>query len=100
MSVFVDFMASPDCYNPYESYGMCCVGCGCCSDNPLERAKARLALHERLLEGDLHFDVWFDDPELRALQEENVKKNIAWNKERIAKYKAIIAELEVSDDQR
>lgn len=95
---FVDFKAKEDCYNPFESYGMVCVGCGCCSENPLEQAKARLALHERLLEKDIHFDLWFDDPELRAIQEGNVAKSIAWNKEQIAVYKAIISELEGDGD--
>ena len=93
---FVDFMKRENCYNPFESYGMCCVGCGCCSENPLEQAKARLALHERLLEESIHFDLWFGDPELRAIQEGNVAKNIAWNKEQIATYKAIVSELEAS----
>lgn len=95
---FVDFMAKEDCYNPFESYGMICVGCGCCSENPLARAKARLALHERLLDHDNHFALWADDPELRALQQKNVETNIAWNTEHIAVYKAIISELEGDGD--
>ena len=95
---FVDFMAKEDCYNPFESYGMICVGCGCCSEKPLEQAKARLSLHERLLEDDIHFDLWFDDPELRAMQQKNVETNIAWNTEKISVYKAIISELEGDGD--
>lgn len=91
---FVDFMAREDCYNPFESYGMHCVGCGCCSENPLARAKARLALHERLLVENNHFDLWDDDPKLKALQKKNLETNIAWNTERIAAYKAIISKLE------
>ena len=91
---FVDFIKKENCYNPFESYGMCCVGCGCCSENPLVRAKARLALHERLLDENNHFDLWFDDPELRALQKKNLETDIAWNTEQIALYKAIISELE------
>ena len=95
---FVDVMKKENCYNPFESYGMCCVGCGCCSENPLEQAKSRLALHERLLEENIHFDLWFDDPELRAIQEGNVANSIAWNKDRIATYKAIVSELEGGAD--
>lgn len=95
---FVDFMAKEDCYNPFESYGMHCVGCGCCSEKPMERAKARLALHERLLDENIHFDRFFDDPELRALQKKNIEHGIAWNTEQISVYKAIISELEGDGD--
>lgn len=95
---FVDFMTKEDCYNTFESYGIICVGCGCCSEKPLSRAKARLALHERLLDHDNHFDLWDDDPELRALQQKNLETNIAWNTEKISVYKAIISELEGDGD--
>ena len=77
------------CYNFYESYGGTCVRCNCCSPDKLERSKARLALHKRMLEDDEHFSNWFYDcPELMKLQEENVKKNIAWDKKKIATYEA------------
>ena len=92
MSAHIDVGVKKNCYNPFESFGEICVGCGCCSDNKLEAARARLALHERLLEDDKKFDGWAtDDPALLEIQKENVAADISWNNMMIRYYKAIIA---------
>ena len=88
MNGHISTQVKPNCYNFYESYGEICVGCGCCSTNKLERAKARLALHKRILDEDEHFSNWIDDPYLRKQQEKNLKREIALNKELIARYEA------------
>lgn len=93
--IHVDFACSEKCRNPFESYGMICVGCGCCSEDKLTAAKALLALHERLLDEAENFDGWFhDDPELMEIQKKNVAANIEWSEEKIAEYRKIIEELE------
>ena len=88
MSAHISFSASSKCYNLYDSYGMICVGCGCCSTNKQKRLMSRIELHKRLLKEDLEFDQWFDEPEGRKLQEMNVANNIKFHKDYIAKYEA------------
>lgn len=90
MSGYLDCGLKKNCYNPFESYGVICVGCGCCSEDELTAAKARLGLHRRLLAKAEHFDLWFDDPEMKELQKRNVEAIIKWNKEQIAIYQTIV----------
>lgn len=78
MSLFIDRPACKNCYNPFESYGMICVHCGCCSDDEKVRYKARIALHKRLLEVD---------------QENNNTADIEWNRSKIAEYEASLKEV-------
>lgn len=83
-----------ECYNPFESYGEICVGCGCCDTDPEKRALARLALHQRLLKEDEEFDRWWDDdPEWLAVQKRNIANNIEWNKAKIAEYEEEIKKI-------
>lgn len=95
MSIFLDSPAREGCYNQFESYGMICVRCGCCSEDEKVRYTSRIALHKRLLQDDLTFDRWFDDEETRKMQERNVAHNIAWNRERIAEYEAKLEEMQL-----
>ncbi len=81
------------CYNLHDSYGMICVGCGCCSSDKQRRITARLKLNRRKLKEEQEFDRWADDPETRALQEKNVAENIAFFEKEIAKYEAELAKL-------
>ena len=90
MSGYLDCGVKKNCYNPFESYGEICVGCGCCSEDELTAAKARLALHRRLLEELENFNNWFDDPEMRDIQKRNVEASIKWSKEQIAHYQMIV----------
>jgi hypothetical protein len=80
------------CRNPFESYGEICVGCQCCSDDKRTRWQARLDLHQRLLEQDLHFDNWIKG--IIRIQKRNRKSNIVWNNRRIARYKYLLKEVQ------
>lgn len=88
---YIDISAKKNCYATMQSYGEICVGCGCCSSDPLTRTQARIEYHKELLYNDKHFSRWFkDDPELYELQKKNVAANIEWNN---AKLKELRAEL-------
>jgi hypothetical protein len=80
-----------NCYNGFESYGEICVRCGCCSTDKKIRYKARLELHERLLDRSLHFNQWHKG--WIRVQKRNIKKNITWNKYRFAIYKRLLREV-------
>lgn len=81
------------CWNCYESHGEICVHCGCCSDNPEVRAKARIDVLERQIAEAETFDGWSDDPGLRALQEKNIKTDLKIFKNRLRYYKKRAEEL-------
>ena len=55
--------------------------------------KAIRYLNEELKERE-HFDLWDDDPELRQLQEKNVRFDIRWFKRKIRYYTKKLRELE------
>mgnify|MGYP006969180339 CR=1 FL=1 len=90
MSIFVDSIANKGCYNPFESYGMICVRCGCCSEDEKVRYTSRIALHKRLLQDVL--------AKSRTAVHDIVRRNfeidIAWNRERIAEYEAKLKEID------
>ena len=92
-NLHICFGVKKDCYNPFESYGEICVGCGCCQKDKRKRLKARIELHKRLLQENLEFDGWFDDPDIKALQKRNIDSNIAWNKKKIARLKKELDEV-------
>lgn len=92
MTGHISIAVSKNCYNLYDSYGMICVGCGCCSSDKQRRLTARLKLNRRRLKEELEFDRWDDNPEIRALQEKNVAANIAFFEKEIAKYEAKLAD--------
>jgi len=81
---------SKKCVNG-ESYGEICVGCLCCSDDKNIRWPARLALNERELERQIHFDNWI--PGSIRLKRRNRKSNITYYKRRIAIYKRLVKSL-------
>lgn len=85
MSIFVDKPARGECYNCFESYGMICVHCGCCSDDEKVRYTSRIALHKRFLEVD---------------QENNNTSDIEWNKAKIAEYEAKLKEIDKEDGRQ
>ena len=53
--IHIDRASIKDCYAPEWSYGEICVGCGCCSKDPIVRATARLRYHEIQLEEEKNF---------------------------------------------
>lgn len=94
MKIFhIDVPVSSKCWNPYDSYWQICVHCGCCSKDPLTRANAR---YELCLEQIAHFnafDGWDEDPEIRALQEQNIKYDLKYFNRRLRYYKKRLKEL-------
>lgn len=81
-----------NCWNLRDSYGEICVGCGCCFKDKKERHKNRLAVLREWNEENDRFDGWFDDPEIRKLQEENIKANRKYFARRIRYYERKVAE--------
>lgn len=80
--VYVDYVALRDCINS-DSYGMICVGCGCCSRNPDYRDMiiCRIRYYKQQLNESQYFDDWEEDERWRKLQEKNVKSNILYYKQ-------------------
>jgi len=93
MTMHICYQVKKNCWNFYDSFGEICVGCGCCSDNPVKRAEARLELSKRLLEEREHFDMWDENPEWRKIQEKNVEADKRYFKKRIRYYTRRLKEL-------
>ena len=89
-SVHICFAKGEKCWNRFEAY-FCCISCGCCSSDIETRRKNRLRVLKRQLQEQYDFESWCDDPELRALQEENIKTNIRYFKRKIRYYEKVIA---------
>ena len=73
----MSYAINENCCNP-ASYGEICVGCKACRN---ESAKLRL-LKERLQE-QFNFNSWFDDKDIKELQEHNRQENIKFLKRQI-----------------
>ena len=76
MDIYIDSACLDKCYALGWSYGEICVHCGCCSDDPKVRIPARINYLKEELESCKNFDDWFEDADLKALQEKNVKNSI------------------------
>lgn len=85
MSIHVDFGVSENCINIW-SYGVICVHCGCCENEPdLEkRLNNQLEYYSEMLEEEKNFSMWSDIERIRSVQEKNVKDNIEYFKKKIA----------------
>ena len=94
MIAFIDEQVRENCWNLYDSYGEICVHCGCCAKDKAERYRARIACVERWLDDRLNFDLWDDDPKLRAIQEKNVREDIRHHRRMLRYYKKRLAEVE------
>ena len=92
MTIHLDFAVRKNCWNLYDSYGEICVRCGCCSADPIERAKARLEVCERWLQERLKFDDWNEG--LEEIQRKNIADDIKYYKRIIRYYKNRLKELE------
>ena len=86
-----------NCWNTWDSYGEICVHCGCCSEDPFERAKYRLETLKERLEEEEHFNEWSDDPYWKTIQENNLRVNKKRIKKRIRYYENRIKELNKGD---
>lgn len=93
-AIHIDFAVKKNCWNMQAyCYGNC-YGCGCCAKDKKQRYESRIRyLNEELRERE-HFDLWDDDPELRQLQEKNVRFDIRWFKRKIRYYTKKLRELE------
>lgn len=90
MYAHITFAARPDCYNMMAKCFGNCYGCGCCTKKKPDRWENRIRYLTEELEGQERFDSWDDDPELRALQERNVKENIKYINRRINIYQGLL----------
>ena len=90
MTSSICFSVQKDCVNS-DSYGVICVGCGCCSKDNTVRYPARLRMYEEHLQEQLNFDNWI--PGCKRVQRHNRKLNITYNKRRIARYRPLVNEL-------
>lgn len=91
MSIHFTLSKSEKCWNPYESI-YACIRCGCCNKDKTIRRKSRLAAAKRLLQENLEFDAWHDEPYWRAIQEKNVKINIRHWRRVIRYYEKALSE--------
>lgn len=90
----IDIGCKRNCWNPFESYGEICVGCGCCSKDKKVRYKARLDLAKRMLKEQLDFNRWAKDERIKELQEANCRSNIRYWKRAIKRYERLLKEVE------
>ena len=97
MKVHICRSVSERCWNLYDSYGEICVGCGCCSPDPVERATARLEVSKQQLEDFLHFDGWMDG--IEELQRKNNRENIKYARRHVRYYTKRLKELEGSGNK-
>ena len=95
VEVHICYSVTKKCWNPYDSFGEICVGCGCCSDDPIKRAEARLKVSKDHLEDRKNFNMWDEDPEWRKIQENNIRKDNLYFKRRIRYYTKRLKELGV-----
>jgi hypothetical protein len=85
----ISFSADSKCYAIHWSYGIVCVGCNCCGriDSSTEaRGRARLEYWRDRLRHDEEFNYWFDNPEIRTIQERNNRINLAQAKRQVKYY--------------
>ena len=93
MIAFIDEQVRKNCWNLYDSYGEICVHCGCCAKDKKTRYAARLETVREWLEEKQKFDRWDDDPEVRALQERNVKIDVKHYKRLVRYYTRKLEEM-------
>lgn len=74
----MSFAAKENCYAVMWSYGISCVGCGCCKRGAYEE---RLEYHKEQLEHDVNFNQWLEGVE--DLQRKNIAANIKYEKRKI-----------------
>jgi len=97
MNVQMCYPVRNKCWNPEDSYGEICVGCGCCSSDARERAIARYRVSVVHMEEKKAFKDWDDDPKWRDIQKKNVKSDIRWYKRRIRYYRMRLKKLGVNE---
>lgn len=95
MPIFLDTPVKRNCYAIGWSYGEICVHCGCCSEDPIKRTKARIEYCEWELEEKINFNHWaYDYPKLLEIQKQNVAKDIEHFKKELKKLRSKLKDLE------
>lgn len=93
-AIHIDFAVKKNCWNMEAwCYGNC-YGCGCCVRDKKQRYENRIRYLNGMIEEQEHFDLWDDEPELRAIQEKNVKANIRFLKRKLRYYTRKLKEIE------
>ena len=95
MTGYIDFAVQKNCWNLIDSYGMLCVGCGCCLKDKRKRYKNRIIVLERWLAEQENFDGWIEGSE--ELQKENIKSNIRCFKRQLHYYRKRLEQLTQTD---
>ena len=91
MTAFADEAAKKNCYALNWSFGEMCVGCGCCSEDSAERARARLEYHKECLEEEKRFANWYCDvPEILKVQKMEHEARLEYEKEKIKFYEILV----------
>lgn len=85
MKNYVDESVTDDCFNGFESFGVVCVHCGCCAEEPSIRYRARLELFERELKYFQNFQ-YSDVDSIAEIQKSKVNETIEYINERIKYY--------------
>jgi hypothetical protein len=93
-AIHIDFATKGNCWNMEAACYGNCYGCGCCAKNKRQRYENRIRYLRGMIEEQKHFDNWFDEPEIRALQEKNVKENIRWFKRKLRYYEKKLKDAE------
>lgn len=92
-AIHIDFAAKKNCWNMEASCYGNCYGCGCCAKDKKQRYENRIRYLNSMVDEEEHFNLWDDEPELRAIQEKNVKANIRFFKRRLRYYTRKLKEI-------
>ena len=93
-SFHIDFAVKENCWNLEAACYGNCYGCGCCAKDKKQRYENRIRYLNGMIEEEERFDNWFDEPEIRALQEKNREANIKHFKRKLAYYMKKLKKLE------
>jgi len=79
----IDYAVINDCINA-ASYGEICVKCNACGRfNKETQRECALRVWIDELYYQFHFNAWFDDEEIKALQKKNIESNIEFFQDKI-----------------
>ena len=89
-NIHIDVAKGKKCWNWHETV-YSCIGCGCCSPDIKTRQRNRAKVLRRQLQEQYDFNRWSDIPEIKALQERNIKLNISYYKRSLRYYEKALA---------
>ena len=79
----IDYAVADDCIN-IASYGVVCVKCNACGRfNKETQRECALRMWMDELYNQFHFNAWFDDEGIKALQKKNIESNIEFIQDKI-----------------